>query len=99
VYNVEEALADPHTAARKLIVETEHPLFGTVKQLASPVNFGSQEKAYRRAPMRNEDFGYAIREILGYDSATIAQLGNEGAFGDEEDAWMSHAHPEAESAL
>jgi len=99
VYDVEQALADPHTSARELIVETEHPRFGTVKQLASPVNFGSQEKAYRRAPTRNEDFAYALREILGYDSATIAQLGKDGAFGAEEDVWMPHAHPEAESAL
>jgi len=99
VYDVEGALSDPHTAARGLIVETEHPRFGAVKQLASPVNFGSQEKAYRRAPRRNEDFAHAIRGILGYDSATIAELGSAGAFGTAEDAWLPHAHPEAEGAL
>lgn len=99
VYDVEAALADPHTQARRLIVETDHPVFGTVKQLASPVNFGDQEKVYRRAPRRNEDFAHAMREILGYDSAMIASLGREGAFGSADDAWLPHAHPEAESAI
>lgn len=99
VYDVESALADPHTAARGLIVETDHPRFGRVKQLASPVNFGDQEKTYRRAPQRNEDFAYAIREILGYDTSTISQLGRDGAFGTEDDSWLHHAHPDAESAL
>jgi crotonobetainyl-CoA:carnitine CoA-transferase CaiB-like acyl-CoA transferase len=99
VYDVEAALADPHTAARGLVVETEHPRFGRVRQLASPVNFGNQDKSYRRAPRRNEDFAYSLREILGYDSATIAELGSAGAFGTAEDAWLPHVHPDAESAL
>lgn len=99
VYDVEGALADPHTAARNLIVETEHPRFGSVKQLASPVNFGDQEKVYRRAPRRNEDFAHTMRDILGYDSATIAELGKQGAFGAREDHWLPQVHPEAESAL
>lgn len=99
VYDIEQALADPHTAARGLIVETEHPAFGTVRQLASPVNFGDQDKIYRRAPRRNEDFGYAMREILGYDSARIAELGRRQAFGSDEDAWISHAHTQAQSVV
>jgi crotonobetainyl-CoA:carnitine CoA-transferase CaiB-like acyl-CoA transferase len=99
VYDVEGALSDPHTQARGLIVETEHPRFGAIKQLVSPVNFGSQEKSYRRAPRRNEDFAYAMRGLLGYDPMTIAELGKEGAFGTEDDAWLPHAHPDAESAI
>ncbi len=37
---VPDALADPHTVARGLVVETEHPRFGTVRQVASPVRAG-----------------------------------------------------------
>ena len=81
VNTVEQALADPQTAARELIVETEHPHFGTVRQLASPVRVGGERPSYRRAPRRNEDADHVLRTLLGYDGARIEQLGAAGAFG------------------
>ena len=81
VNTVEQALADPQTAARELIVETEHPRWGTVRQLASPVRVGAERPSYRRAPRRNEDADHVLRTVLGYDSARIEQLGAAGAFG------------------
>lgn len=99
VYDVEQALNDPHTIARGLIVETDHDRFGRVRQLASPVNFGSLPKKYRRAPKRNEDFGYVMNELLNYSPERIAELGNMGAFGVNSAADSSSEHPEAESAL
>lgn len=99
VYDVEQALNDPHTIARGLIVETDHHRFGKVRQLASPVNFGSRAKEYRRAPKRNEDFGYVMRELLNYSPERIAEIGELGAFGFDQSAWASLEHPDAESAL
>jgi crotonobetainyl-CoA:carnitine CoA-transferase CaiB-like acyl-CoA transferase len=81
VNSIEQALADPQTGARELIVETEHPRFGTVRQLASPVRVGSVRPTYRRAPQRNEDADHVLRTVLGYDSARIAELVASGAFG------------------
>ena len=82
VQNVEQALRDSHTEARGLIVETEHPRFGTVKQVASPVRVGPLDPAsYRRAPRRNEDFEHVMRELLGYDDHTIKTLRQDWAFG------------------
>ena len=81
VNSVEQAMADPHTDARGLIVETQHPRFGTVRQPASPVRVGDRPAAHRRAPLRNEDFDHVTRELLGYDDARITALRAEGAFG------------------
>jgi crotonobetainyl-CoA:carnitine CoA-transferase CaiB-like acyl-CoA transferase len=81
VNTVEQALADPQTAARELIVETEHPHWGTVRQLASPVRVGSERPSYRRAPRRNEDADHVLGTVLGYDAARIEQLSAAGAFG------------------
>jgi crotonobetainyl-CoA:carnitine CoA-transferase CaiB-like acyl-CoA transferase len=81
VNDVATVLADEHTAARELVVETEHPRFGTVRQLASPVRVGSTRPGYRRAPARDEDHEYILRGILGYDEATIASSARAGAFG------------------
>jgi len=82
INNVEQAMNEEHTRARGLRVKTEHPRFGTVEQLASPVRVGSEPPEYRRAPRRNEDFDLVVREIVGYDDATVEELRAAGAFGD-----------------
>ncbi|WP_433360099.1 CaiB/BaiF CoA transferase family protein [Streptosporangium sp. CA-115845] len=81
VNTVERALTEPHTIARDLIVTTEHPRYGTLRNLASPVRVGDQRPGYRRAPRRNEDAGYVLGDLLGYDQAWIDTLGERGAFG------------------
>lgn len=85
INDVEHALTEPHTLARNLVVETEHPVYNTVRQVASPVNFGSEAKQYRRAPQRNEHFDDIVREQLGYDDERVAKLKAEGAFGTAKD--------------
>lgn len=82
INDVGAALKEEHTAARNLVVTTEHPRYGTVEQLASPIKVGSELPTYRRAPQRNEDFDHVTREILELDEAEVATLRGEGAFGD-----------------
>lgn len=81
VNTVAQAMREPHTLARGLIVETEHPRFGTVRQPASPARVGDEPVPYRRAPLRNEDAGYVLFELLGYQEDTVEQLRGDGAFG------------------
>jgi crotonobetainyl-CoA:carnitine CoA-transferase CaiB-like acyl-CoA transferase len=81
VNSVAEALSDPHTVARDMVVETEHPRFGTVRQVRSPVRVGDDRPDYRRAPGRNEDSEYVFTKLLGYDDQRVAALAEGGAFG------------------
>lgn len=81
INDVEQALKDEHLVARNMLVETEHPRYGTVKQLASPVRVGSEIPEYRRAPQRNEHAHEVLTEVAGYDEAKIAVLKAAGAFG------------------
>ena len=81
INDVAAALTEPHTIARDLLVETEHPRYGTVRQVASPVRVGSEPPTYRRAPLRNEDAGRILGELLGYDSTAVSDLTDRGAFG------------------
>jgi crotonobetainyl-CoA:carnitine CoA-transferase CaiB-like acyl-CoA transferase len=81
INDVAAALTEPHTIARDLLVETEHPRYGTVRQVASPVRVGSEPPTYRRAPLRNEDAGRILGEMLGYDTAAVSDLQDRGAFG------------------
>jgi crotonobetainyl-CoA:carnitine CoA-transferase CaiB-like acyl-CoA transferase len=75
-------MVDPQTKARQLIVQTDHPRFGMIDQLASPVRVGAQQQVrHHRAPQLNEHMAEVLREILGYDSNTISSLVKDGAFG------------------
>jgi crotonobetainyl-CoA:carnitine CoA-transferase CaiB-like acyl-CoA transferase len=82
VNDVPGALADPQVAARGLIVTTEHPRYGEVRQVGSAVRVGDEPATYRRAPRRNEDLPYVVGQLLGYDQGRQARLREAGAFGD-----------------
>jgi crotonobetainyl-CoA:carnitine CoA-transferase CaiB-like acyl-CoA transferase len=82
INTVEQALQDEHLVSRNMLVTTEHPRYGTVRQVASPVRVGSEPPTYVRAPQRNEHFDQVLREVAGYDDAKIAELTEAGAFGD-----------------
>ncbi|WP_262849027.1 CaiB/BaiF CoA transferase family protein [Mumia quercus] len=81
INDVPQALREEHTLARNLVVETEHPRYGAVRQVASPVRVGSEPPTYRRAPRRNEDADHVLREVAGYDAEQVAKLAADGAFG------------------
>jgi crotonobetainyl-CoA:carnitine CoA-transferase CaiB-like acyl-CoA transferase len=83
INDVGQALADPQAAARGLLLETEHPHWGTVKQVGSPVRFGEPFTEHRRAPHRNEHQD-DVTTLLGYSPAKVAELAAAGAFGRQE---------------
>lgn len=81
INDVHQALADPQAAAPGLLVETEHPHWGTGRQVGSPVRFGDQPIEHRRAPHRNEHQHEITAGLLGYSAQRIAELTAAGAFG------------------
>jgi crotonobetainyl-CoA:carnitine CoA-transferase CaiB-like acyl-CoA transferase len=60
----DQTLEDPHIAARKLIVELEHPLAGAVRSLGLPVSFADGGLNYRRHPPLLDEHGDEIRAEL-----------------------------------
>lgn len=81
VNTVAEALADPHTAAREMIAEVPHPVYGTVRVPASPLRVGPRPDHRTAAPSRNAD-GPALLVELGYDAQHVTALVRAGAFGE-----------------
>lgn len=81
IQTVEQALSDPQTGARELILEVEHPRFGHVRELASPVRVGRLRDDHHRAPQRNEDAQEILVGLLGYSPEKIEQLESAAAFG------------------
>jgi crotonobetainyl-CoA:carnitine CoA-transferase CaiB-like acyl-CoA transferase len=74
IQDTQQALTDPHTVARELLTEHDHPILGTVRGVASPVRVGDQRPAHRRAPHRGEHGAALMRDLLGYDDERIAGL-------------------------
>ncbi|SEF68368.1 Crotonobetainyl-CoA:carnitine CoA-transferase CaiB [Thermomonospora echinospora] len=83
INDVSQALQEEHTLARGLIVETEHPRYGTLKNLVSPVRAGTERPEYQRAPQRGEHSEEILRGLLGYSGERVAELASEGAFGEQ----------------
>jgi crotonobetainyl-CoA:carnitine CoA-transferase CaiB-like acyl-CoA transferase len=81
VNDVRQALADPQVLARDMIVEVEHPEFGTLREVRSPVRTEGEVRQPRRAPRLGEDTDDILREVLGYGEATIARLRAAGVIG------------------
>ncbi len=81
VNSVAQALADVQSTARGVVVSTEHPHFGHVRQVASAVRVGSEPSEHRRAPLRHEDAAEVLGTLLGYSPEQQVHLATEGAFG------------------
>jgi crotonobetainyl-CoA:carnitine CoA-transferase CaiB-like acyl-CoA transferase len=82
INDVGAALEDPQVAARGAIAETDHPHFGTVRQIATPLRLSETEPPLRRGPRRGEDTSTVLAAVAGYDERRIAELALDGVFGD-----------------
>jgi crotonobetainyl-CoA:carnitine CoA-transferase CaiB-like acyl-CoA transferase len=81
VNDVRQALADPQVLARDMIVEVEHPEFGTLREVRSPVRTEGEIRRPRRAPHLGEHTDPILRDVLGYSASTIARLRSSGVIG------------------
>jgi crotonobetainyl-CoA:carnitine CoA-transferase CaiB-like acyl-CoA transferase len=81
VNDVRQALADPQVTARDMIVEVEHPDFGPLKEVRSPVRTEGEIRHPARAPKLGEHTDQILREILSYSDGTIVRLRATGAIG------------------
>lgn len=60
----DEILADEHLAARRMIVELEHPLVGWIKSIACPIHLSHEGPSYRRHPPTLGEHNAEIRREL-----------------------------------
>ena len=75
IYRAPEMLADPHFAAREAIVEVPHPVFGSLKmQNAAPKLSETPGSVRWAGPTLGEHNAEVYGEVLGYDSARLADL-------------------------
>ncbi len=81
VNSVADALQDQQVLARKMIIEIEHPEYGTIKQVASPIKTEGMIEHPTPGPGLGEHTDQVMTEVLGYSTDQVSSLRAEGAFG------------------
>ncbi|WP_040793505.1 CaiB/BaiF CoA transferase family protein [Nocardia paucivorans] len=90
INTIPQALADEHTHARGMVATTEHPRFGSVRQVVSAVRVGPPRQHHHRAPLLGEHTAEVLGDLLGIDHTEFEELAAAGAFGAEGSAlWTS----------
>ena len=74
VNTVKEALEEPLVAEREMIVETNHPTFGNLKMLGTPIKVSSFTPDYQAGPGLGEHNHEVYEKILGLSSIEIENL-------------------------
>jgi crotonobetainyl-CoA:carnitine CoA-transferase CaiB-like acyl-CoA transferase len=81
VYNLAEAVADPHNLARGMVVDIEHPQHGTIRQVGIGPKFSETPGAVRSLSPALGEHTDAVLAGLGYGAADIATLRKDQVVG------------------
>ena len=82
VRSMEDALDPDELAARGMLAEYEHPVFGAVRSVGLPLTLGDYAPDYAPGPGLGAD-GDAVLRDVGFSPDEIAALRVEGAFGSD----------------
>src|SRR6185436_1638354 len=68
INNYEQVFADPQIQARQMVIETDHPTFGSIRTLGSPLKMSETPPIVGRpAPKLGEHTREVLRELRNGD--------------------------------
>lgn len=85
INDVPNALLDPQLEARGGLLAYDHPRFGTVRQVPSPLRMDDLDPVAARAPFRGEHTVEFLRDQCGFSHERIRELALTGTFGPVDD--------------
>jgi crotonobetainyl-CoA:carnitine CoA-transferase CaiB-like acyl-CoA transferase len=81
VYDIDELESDPHLIARRMILESDHPTAGRVKQVGSMHKISDSPVEARNWSTRFGQYTDEILREMGYDDSKIEELREADAIG------------------
>lgn len=80
INNIQKTFEHPQAVARKIVTEVDHPRIGKLKLVAPAIAYdGEKMPVTRPPPVLGQHTLEVLREELGMDDATIAELHTKGA--------------------
>jgi crotonobetainyl-CoA:carnitine CoA-transferase CaiB-like acyl-CoA transferase len=81
VNTIEQALDDEQVHARGLLLDIEHPSYGSIKQVASPITTDGANQAVSPGPGLGQHTDELLKNLLELDQTEINRLRDHGAVG------------------
>jgi crotonobetainyl-CoA:carnitine CoA-transferase CaiB-like acyl-CoA transferase len=81
VNSIEQAFEDEQIKARGLIVEVEHPTYGTIKQVSSAISTEGSNQVVSPGPSLGEHTDDILASLLSLKPKEVQRLRNSGAVG------------------
>ena len=81
VNSIEQAFDDEQIKARGLIVDVEHPVYGTIKQVSSPIYTQGSNQAVSPGPSLGEHTDELLAKLLSLNPKEVQRLRDSGAVG------------------
>lgn len=81
IHTLDQALAHPQVATRGLMVETDHPVLGSLRNVGLPVRFDGEPRQAQRPPPLLGEHTHDILVQAGYATEDIAALRASGVLG------------------
>ncbi|MCH8505225.1 MAG: CoA transferase [Ectothiorhodospiraceae bacterium] len=82
VNKLDQVFADPQVQARQLQRALKHPSLGSIPSVANPIRYDGESATAERAPPElGADTEQVLRDVLGRETETIAELRRRGIIG------------------
>jgi crotonobetainyl-CoA:carnitine CoA-transferase CaiB-like acyl-CoA transferase len=78
VYNFTEVLSDPQILQRQMVIETEHPTLGSIKQMGLPIKLSETPGEIRWPPFVRDHHTEEVLKELGYSGTDVKRLRAKG---------------------